>query len=49
MKLLAEVDLFIKAFLVLYFVEKLSILRETENQRGWKLFSKELGGKRIDH
>ena len=38
-KLLAEVDLFIKEFLVLYFVEKLSILRETENQRGWKLFS----------
>ena len=38
-RLLAEVDLFIKEFLVLYFVEKLSILRETENQRGWKLFS----------
>lgn len=46
---LAKVDLFVKEFLVLYFVEKLSILRETENQRGWKLFSKEPGGKRIDH
>lgn len=46
---LAKVDLFVKEFLVLYFVEKLSILRETENQRGWKFFSKEPGGKRIDH
>ena len=49
MNFLAKVDLFVKEFLVLYFVEKLSILRETENQRGWKLFSKEPGGKRIDH
>ena len=39
MNFLAKVDLFVKEFLVLYFVEKLSILRETENQRGWKLFS----------